>query len=256
MFEYRQIDHLGPVDHPFERFPEAALQAGIVDRFDRIARRFSDRLAIQDYSTSLTYAELAAMVRNIAVTIAHATDSRAGAVAILLNAEASYAAAMLAVLAAGRAYVPLDSNAPTERNRMIASESAVCAIVSAGDLLVDAQALAEPGVSIIDLGKVGSDQGPSLPTRSTSEDLAFIMYTSGSTGDQKGIAFSHRNILQNVFQYTNSIHISQDDRLMLARSFSVHGSVRMVYGALLNGASLHILPPPAGVAAKYATRRR
>ena len=243
MSEYRQIDHRGPVDHPFECFPEAALQAGILVRFDRIARRFSNRLAIRDSLTSLTYAELAAMAGNMAATITHATAGRAGSVAILLNAEAIYPAAMLAVLAAGRAYVPLDSNTPAERNRTIASESAVCAIVSAGNLLVDARALAGPGVSIIDLGKIGSDQGLSLPAGSTPEDLAFIMYTSGSTGTSKGIAFSHHNILQNVFQYTNSIHISHDDRLMLARSFSVHGSVRTIYGALLNGASLHILPP-------------
>jgi acyl-coenzyme A synthetase/AMP-(fatty) acid ligase/acyl carrier protein len=243
MSEHLQIDRHGPTDQPFELFPEAALQAGILERFDRIARRFSGRLAVRDCSNSLTYAELAAIAGAMAAAIMRAAAGRAGPVAILLDSEASYPAAMLAVLAAGRAYVPLDSGAPAERNRTIASEAAVCAIVSAGNLLADALALAGPGVSIVDLGRIGPDRESSCSTRSNSDDLAFIMYTSGSTGTSKGIAFSHRNILQNVLQYTNSIHLSHDDRLILARSFSVHGSVRTIYGALLNGASLHILPP-------------
>jgi acyl-coenzyme A synthetase/AMP-(fatty) acid ligase/acyl carrier protein len=258
MSEHLQIDRPAPTDQPFELFPEEALQAGILDRFDQIARRFSGRLAVRDCSASLTYAELAAKVRNIAAVVTHAAAGRAGPVAILLNSEAGYPAAMLAVLAAGRAYVPLDSGAPAGRNRMIASETAVCAIVSAGNLLADALALVGPGVPVVDLGRIGSDKPPSFSDRSTPEDLAFIMYTSGSTGDSKGIAFSHRNILQNVFQYTNSIQISHDDRLMLARSFGVHGSVRMIYGALLNGASLHILPPrqlgAAGLAREIRAR--
>ena len=55
------VDYGGPIDRPFDPFPKSALNNSIVDRFEIIARRFPDRLAIADHSRSVTYSELATL---------------------------------------------------------------------------------------------------------------------------------------------------------------------------------------------------
>ena len=71
-------------------------------------------------------------------------------------------------------------------------------------------------------------------------DVAFIMYTSGSTGEPKGVTQNHRNILHKVFTHTQDYRICADDRLSLLYSHSFGASVRCIFGALLNGAALLI----------------
>jgi len=70
---------------------------------------------------------------------------------------------------------------------------------------------------------------------------ANILYTSGSTGLPKGVGQTNRNLLHDIRHYTNTLAISSADRMTLLYSCSVHGSVRGVFGALLNGASLYPL---------------
>jgi hypothetical protein len=79
---WREVDYGGPVDHPLEVFPASALGRSIIDRFEAIVRRFGARLAIQDTTVSLTYAELGGWVDRIATVISLAVASRPGPVAI------------------------------------------------------------------------------------------------------------------------------------------------------------------------------
>ena len=73
------------------------------------------------------------------------------------------------------------------------------------------------------------------------DSLAYIMYTSGSTGQPKGVIDTHRNILHQIMILTNAFHVCSEDKQTLIRSFSFNGSVRDIFGSLLNGASLHPL---------------
>ncbi|NOT26962.1 MAG: non-ribosomal peptide synthetase [Acidobacteria bacterium] len=224
-------------------FPESAIEHAVPRRFEAIARAHSPLLAIQDTSKALTYAELLSLSERVALAITHATAGRAGAVAILLDPEVSYPAAMLGALAAGRLYVPLDADVPTARNQAIVAAAGVCAILSKGHLLDTARGVAPPQTAIIDIdGDRGFDTGPA-PRRSEAGDPACVLYTSGSTGTPKGVVLSHTNILKKAQQYTHTARITPADRLLVARAMSTAGSVRSIYGALLNGASLHILPP-------------
>ena len=135
------LDYGGPIDQPFEPFTDTVLEGSIIDRFDTVALRFASRVAIQDAKVSLTYADLAVLVERIAAATRAAIEDHPGPVALLLPAEAQFPAAMLGVLASGRAYIPLDASFPIERNRLIASKSGACAVLSSGDLVVDARTL-------------------------------------------------------------------------------------------------------------------
>ena len=233
------LDYGGPIDQPFELFTDTVLEGSITDRFDTVALRFASRVAIQDAKVSLTYADLAVLVERIAAATRAATEDHPGPVALLLPADAQFPAAMLGVLASGRVYIPLDANFPIERNRLIASQSGASAVVSSGDLAVDARTLFSADITILDLTALA--EAPRLPSRVAPgpDDLASIFFTSGSTGLPKGIAISHRSLLQRVQRNTNATHISAIDRVLLLPSPSVSFGGHCIFYALLNGA----LPP-------------
>src|SRR5262249_1662439 len=70
--------------------------------------------------------------------------------------------------------------------------------------------------------------------------IAYILYTSGSTGQPKGIYHSHRNVLHAICHYTNAFHIGIDDRLSLLHSFSFQTGVVVMFCGLLNGGSVFV----------------
>lgn len=242
-FECLPIDHGGPVDRPFEVFPYSALEGSVLDRFDAVVSRFPERLAIQDSTRRLIYAELAVIVDRIAAAATSATAGRAGPVAILLRSEARFPAAMLGVLAAGRAYVPLDADQPIARNQLIATQAGAAVVLSAGDLADHARTLFPHELPVLDLDTLGDLPHLKPSRRPGPGDLAYVVYTSGSTGTPKGVYQNHRGVLHDVLQYTNALHLDCEDRLGFTYSPSGIGAVRDIYAALLNGASVHVLPP-------------
>lgn len=70
------------------------------------------------------------------------------------------------------------------------------------------------------------------------EDTAYLLFTSGTTGQPKGVFQNQRGLMQDVMQYTNSVHFSELDVTSLLYSPSVNGAIRDIYGALLNGGCL------------------
>ncbi len=240
-------DHGGRVDRPFAAFPDSARYASIVDRFEVIAERFPDRLAIQDQLTSLTYRELRVLVTRISTGIASTAAHRVGPVAILLDRNnVRYVAAMLGVLAAGRAYVPLDDDFPAERTALIISEAAVCAVVSSRDSMRAASQWLPRELAFIDIDALPDGAETTQVMRTGPYDLAAIYYTSGSSGVPKGVAWAHRDLLRCFQLHTNEDQISCAYRMLLQFSPATVGSYRTIYCALLNGASLHILPTRVG----------
>ena len=101
--------HGDQVDQPLELLDPSILEGSIIDRFREMVRRFPSRLAVQDTETSVMYAQLELLVDRIAHSTILATQNRSGPIALLIPAGVTVPAAMLGVLAAGRAYVALDA---------------------------------------------------------------------------------------------------------------------------------------------------
>ncbi len=240
--ELLPVDHGGPVDVPFEPFPEAALEGSILDRFDLMARRHAGRLAVQDGERSLTYGELAAAADAVAAAL-HAGLDRPGPVALLLPTGASLVAAMLGVLAAGRGYIPLDTTQPIARTRAILEQAGAAGLVADGPRLGEAREALAGLAPVFDVAAAPPAPRPALAVG--PGDLAYIIYTSGSTGEPKGVWHVHRNCLNDVLIGTNNGHFGCEDRMALLYGGAVIASTRRIFAALLNGASLHIMDPVA-----------
>jgi amino acid adenylation domain-containing protein len=241
-----------------ESFPETALDGSIMDRFETIATRYPHHQAVSDDTISLSYADVSRLAGRIAGAIAAATRDRPGQVAILLRNEARYSVAMLGVLASGRAFVPLNAEHPTERNRLIVAHAGVVAIVSAGDLAADMRTVLPDHIALLDLEALGDCQELPRAARARPGDLAYIPYTSGSTGRPKGVRRHHRSLLHYAWQTTSAMLLRPADRMVSFNSPSLTEGLIIAFCALLNGASLHCLSPvdtaPAALTAKLRAR--
>lgn len=215
----------------------------IIDRFHAVARLYPSHVAIQDTANSLTYAELADRIDRIAAATIALTKGLSGPVALLLPADIHLPVAMLGVLSAGRAYVTLDAEHPIERNELIGSEAGACAVITCGRLVTDARRLFPAEVPVTDAQDLPPTPPTKLDLRPRPDDMAAVYYTSGSSGTPKGVAWSHRTLLKWISVFSETARVSCSDRTVLLFSPSVSASYRSIYCALLNGASLHMLPP-------------
>ncbi len=230
-------DRVLPPDHPFEPFPAAAVEQSLTVRFEAQARRFPGRVALASPRMTLTYAELDARANRIARGIRDRCGEDQGGVALLFDHDAVVISAMLGALKAGSYYVALDPAYPRARLTQTLQDSEVGLVLTDRRHLALARALAGP-LQVVDVEALdGSDRA--LPSRSRPGDPALLLYTSGSTGAPKGAIQSQRNVLHDTMHYTNRGRFTHEDRFLLISSVSFGASLRTIYTALLNGASLH-----------------
>ncbi|GAA2804768.1 Pls/PosA family non-ribosomal peptide synthetase [Saccharopolyspora taberi] len=152
----------------------APAQRTLIDILQDTARRYPDAPAIDDGETVLTYARLTAEIDGVRRRLAAAGVGVGDRVGIRIpSGRAELYVSILAVLAAGAAYVPVDAEDPDERAELVFGEAGVCAVLSDGGSF-------EPR---------GTPLG--RPGRPAPADDAWIIFTSGSTGKPKGVAVSH-----------------------------------------------------------------
>ncbi len=208
---------------PLAQFGLEEVEQSIPARFERQVSRYPDRRAIKAGTQELTYGELNRVANRVARAVLAMEIPPDEPVALLLDHGPSLIAAILGVLKAGRIYLPLDPSFPAARNRYIIRDAGATLVLTNDRLDNLDPALADSNLDL--------PVSPDAP--------AYILYTSGSTGRPKGVVQSHRNVLWDVREYTNTLHISPDDRMTLLYSASVNGAVRGIFGALLNGALLY-----------------
>lgn len=224
---------------PFER---DEIEQSMVARFESQAARRPSALAITDRAHRWSYGELNGVANRVAMAIPEPTPAGERPVALLFEQGAPAIAALLAVLKAGRFYVPLSPQLPAAKLAAILEDSAADLILTnelnaplarkfadaATEILV-IDGLIEPAVAERNLGLA-------IPP----DALAYILYTSGSTGVPKGVVHNHRNVLHYIMKYTNAAQLGAADRLSLLPYYDAAAAVPAIFGALLNGASLHL----------------
>ena len=224
----------------FVPFPREDVEQSIPEQFQQQVARYGDRLAIRFQKQAITYRDLNRWANRIAQALLGQRGVGPEPVALLFETGPSMIAAMLAVLKAGKFYVPLDIALPTSRLELILTDSQAQLILSDRHHLqasgLKPATLSQGVLNLDTLDPEIPDQNPEIQCH--PDNLAYILYTSGSTGSPKGVMQNHRYVLNLCRNYTNSGAISCEDRFSLLYSAAFGGAVRDIYCALLNGASL------------------
>lgn len=234
------LDHDGPLDVAFEPFDDSWLKESIANRFLQIVTHYGDKTAVVDEMTSLTYRELQRASWHLACRI-QAIVPAGEPVGILLPNNALFPVAAIACLAIGRPYVPIDPQLPQMRIDDIRRDAGLAAMIInriEGQVYKDAGSL-----PCFDIGTSLDDAEEQIPIFASPEGPGIILYTSGSTGQPKGICNDQRAIMQRVVQATNSCHLNACDRFFLLSSPGTIAGARETFAALLNGATLYVAEP-------------
>jgi amino acid adenylation domain-containing protein len=228
--------------HPTGRFVEfkkEEIEQSIPDRFEKIVRMHPDRLAVKTRNHQFTYDELNKAANRVAHAILAQRGKEEEPIALILENDAPMIVGALGVLKAGKIFVTIDPSNPRARNAYILEDSQVNLIVTNNKNFYLAKDLSQNPLPLINIDERNASLSNEASGVSISADaLAFILYTSGSTGQPKGVLRNHRNELHYTMCYTNAYRICPDDRLSLLGSHGSGQSIMSIWRALLNGASL------------------
>ncbi|MCF5758189.1 non-ribosomal peptide synthetase, partial [Pseudomonas syringae] len=210
--------------------------------FEEQVAQQPDALAVVDETGSLTYGELNARANRLAhylIGLGIQPDDR---VAICAQRSLEMVVGLLGILKAGGAYVPLDPGYPPERLRYMLEDSAPVAVLvqtSTADVLSLGSL---PVINLDDAAlQAQSVQNPHVQGL-TPAHLAYVIYTSGSTGLPKGVQVEHRNVAR-LFSATDAwFGFNANDVWALFHSFAFDFSVWEIWGALVHGGQLLIVP--------------
>jgi amino acid adenylation domain-containing protein len=173
-------------------------------------------------------------------------------VAVLAERSPDLIAALLGILQAGGAYLPLDPALPAERLAWMVRDAAASLLVAHRAPRIELPA----GLELLDLPDLEGDNleggGPEaeLP-RVPADALAYVMYTSGSTGTPKGVAVTHRNVIRLV-RGAEYADLGPDQTWLQAAPVSFDASTLEIWAPLLNGGRLVLLPGHTGTLGELA----
>jgi amino acid adenylation domain-containing protein len=214
-------------------------ETSIADQFEYVAARFGDHLALKTDNQTQTYGQLNQAANRIAHALLSARGAKHETVALLFGYDWQMVAAILGILKAGKMYVAIDPAYPRTRQSYILDDSQAGLILTDSANLSLARELDHGNGTILNVNDIGDDLSEENPDLRIPDDtLAAIFYTSGSTGQPKGLVRSQRCILQRGKLARSHYHLSHTDRVSQLFSFSFGASTSDLFGAILNGATL------------------
>ncbi|MEU2568111.1 amino acid adenylation domain-containing protein [Streptomyces althioticus] len=235
-----------PRDTPVRTFPA---ERTLTELFEAQVAAGPERTAVRHGHERLTYAALNAEANRLARLLTAHGAGPGRVVALALERGLRLLPALLAVLKTGAAYLPLDPGQPAERLRLVVEDAAPVVLVTEqahahlADAAVPAVLLDDPQVTADLARRSGADltdaerHGPTGPS-----DTAYIIHTSGSTGRPKGVPVPHVNVVRLFAAAAEHFDFRADDVWTLFHSYAFDFSVWEIWGALLHGGRLVVVP--------------
>ncbi len=210
--------------------------ASVQDIFTQTAARFPDSIAVDYPSETLSYAELEARANQLAQHLLRLGIKPGEHIGICLPPSSYRVVSALAVLKAGAVYTALESNLPAPRMAFLVQNAGLKAVITSRTWASNFAHLVE--VVINDLEGVYANAPAASPDiKVTGEHPAYIVYTSGSTGQPKAMVIPHRAITRLVLN-TNYLQVEPGDRFAFISSFMFDAATLEMWGPLLNGGTV------------------
>ncbi len=221
-------------------FPE---EATIPSLFEECAAKYPKHTAAVFANERLSYQELNRKSNQAAHHLRRLGVTAESVVALILPPSLDMIIGILAVLKAGGAYLPIDPDLPAQRMDYILKDSRTRQILTVQSLsLPPGTAGGDCEVIFLDDPKLEQYPGTNLEHVIHPNDLAYIIYTSGTTGNPKGVMIEHRNVVRLFFHENNRFDFTCQDTWTLFHSFGFDFSVWEIFGALLHGGKLLLIP--------------
>lgn len=237
MYRSRPVRRLPPTT-PFARFEKQDATQSLAGRFEQQVRLHGSRIAVKTKRESLTYNRLNGAANRLARALVGQVGRHEPPAALLFKQGPGLITANLAALKIGKPFVQMDYTMPRERAARVLENSQANIVVTDREHLALARALARDHVAVINLDDLSDGLAEANLEISVSPDqVAYIHYTSGTTGEPKGVASNHRSELNSIRLKTNALNISPADRISVLRSNNVGATSDALLG-LLNGAAL------------------
>ena len=210
----------------------------IVDLFEAQVQKTPDATAIIFENQKLTYRELNEKANQLAKILVKNDVQIGDTVAIYLNKSLEVVVSMLGILKAGASFLPLDIDYPEDRLNYIIENSAPKVVLSSHTLSCPINI----PIILVDLAEdfYQTQDGNNLNFSITPENLMYVMYTSGSTGNPKGVMVKHKNIIR-LAAFPNFIEFSENEIMVQTGTIVFDACIFEIFGALLHGFKLHIL---------------
>ncbi|WP_131761032.1 amino acid adenylation domain-containing protein, partial [Actinomadura fibrosa] len=224
--------------------PAGRLASSVQEEFGRQAARTPDAVAVVFRDQELTYAELDRRSDALARRLVRLGIGAEDAVAVLQERTADLVVSLLAVLKAGGAYVPLERRFPASRLRDVMRDT------GAAVLLTDEASRGtgfdhDAAVIVVDEHEhepAADGGGPALPAQGHPDQVAYVMYTSGSTGGPKGVMTTHRDVLE--FAADREWRGADHARVLFHSAQAFDGTVYELWVPLLTGGRVVVCPVP------------
>ncbi|WP_367949384.1 amino acid adenylation domain-containing protein, partial [Paenibacillus sp. AK121] len=244
--EAEKADLLGRFNDTTTEFPR---EKTLVQLFEEQAELYPDNVAAVMNERQLTYRELNERSNRLARKLRETGVEADQLVAILAERSLDMVVGILAILKAGGAYVPVDPDYPEERIRFMIEDSGAPLLLIQKHLHEKTD-FAGTRLELDDFvwGDRGADSADALDASNLEPisgpgNLAYVIYTSGTTGRPKGTLIEHKNVVRLLFNDKNLFDFGPSDTWTLFHSFCFDFSVWEMYGALLYGGKLVIVPP-------------
>ncbi len=206
---------------------------------EAIARSQPDAPAVQAGDAQLSYGALdrrAAQLAHALIARGVGLDARVG---LALPRSIDLIVALVGIVKAGAAYVPLDARAPGERLREMLADGGIAFVVAHGEA---AARFTELGAQVIDLADLAADAPTTAGVDVTRDTAAYVLYTSGSTGRPKGVVIPHGAITSYTHGMLERFALPRGLRMALVSTPTADLGNTVLFGALLSGGVLHVVP--------------
>jgi amino acid adenylation domain-containing protein/non-ribosomal peptide synthase protein (TIGR01720 family) len=208
----------------------------VPDLFARQVAATPDAVALWFEETSLTYQDLDLRVDRLARELAGRDVGAESVVAVSLRRSPELVVALLAVLKAGAAYLPIDADHPAERISDLVEDSGACLAIV--DATTAAAFTGQPVPCLRGDEPTGWHGGGALGHPPRPESAAYVIYTSGSTGRPKGVTVTHQGVAGMVDAHVAKLEMTTQSRMLQLASPSFDVSLCELFSALLSGASV------------------